>query len=112
MYRGDLYIIGLGTGSWGISPISFMSFAEFGMTMQELRNALHEKGIETRTFFIPMHQQPIYKKKDPRFPDTKGNYPVANELSKKGLYLPSSSTLKKYQIRHIAKTIKEIRESR
>ena len=81
---------------------------EFGMSMPELREELEKRGIETRAFFIPMHSQPVYKKKDPRFPDTKGKYPVSDELSKKGFYLPSASTLKKFQIRYIAKTIRDI----
>lgn len=85
---------------------------EFGMKMPELRKALQEKGIGTRTFFIPMHEQPLFKKNDPRLPDVSGNYPVADELGKKGLYLPSSSTLKEEQIKYIAETIKEIRESK
>ena len=83
---------------------------EFGMTMPELRKALLEKGIDTRTFFIPMHQQPVFKKKDPRFPETRGEYPVANELARKGFYLPSSSTLKKSQIKYVVRMIKEIQE--
>src|SRR4030067_694776 len=33
---------------------------DFGMTRDELRAYLANHGIETRTFFIPMHVQPIY----------------------------------------------------
>jgi len=80
----------------------------FGMSAGKLRKKLKENGIDTRAFFIPLHKQPMFKKKDPRFPDIKGKYPVAEWLSENGFYLPSTSTLKKRQIRKIAKTIKKI----
>lgn len=83
---------------------------EFGITMPELRDRLYKKGIDTRTFFIGMHKQPAYKKNDERFPDTYGSYPVADELERKGCYLPSSSHLTKEQITYIANSIKEIKE--
>ena len=64
---------------------------EFGMTMANLATELEKKGIETRTFFIPMHEQPVFLNMDL----FKGeSHPVAKELSKKGMYLPSNSGLK------------------
>ena len=82
---------------------------EFSISMPQLRETLEKKGIDTRTFFIPMHQQPLFKEgKDERFPDCSGSYPVSEELSKKGLYLPSSSSLTKEQIENIAGIIKTI----
>tara|TARA_Y100000310_G_scaffold345402_1_gene464540 strand:+ start:48735 stop:49874 length:1140 start_codon:yes stop_codon:yes gene_type:complete len=81
---------------------------EFGISMPQLREKLQQKGIGTRTFFIGMHKQPAYQKNDPRFPDCSGDYPVANELEKKGLYLPSTSHLSLEQIHHIFDTIQEI----
>ena len=33
---------------------------EFGMSRDELMRELKKKGIETRTFFIPMHEQPVF----------------------------------------------------
>ncbi len=83
---------------------------EFGMNMPALREKLLEKGIDTRTFFIGMHKQPVYKQNDERFPDTKGHYPVADELERKGLYLPSSSHLTKEQIATVVDAIKIIKE--
>ena len=78
---------------------------EFGMGMSEVMKELEKKGVETRAFFIPMHKQPVYMKKDDRFPDVKGDYPVSEELSRKGLYLPSSSSLTKEQIKEVADAI-------
>jgi perosamine synthetase len=37
---------------------------EYGMSMANLATELEKKGIETRTFFIPMHEQPVFKHMD------------------------------------------------
>ncbi len=81
---------------------------EFGMSMSELMEKLREKGVDTRTFFIGMHKQPMYQGDDERFPDCTGSYPISDELEKKGLYLPSSSHLTEEQIKFICDVIKEI----
>jgi perosamine synthetase len=61
---------------------------EFGMSRDELREFLACHGIETRTFFIPMHFQPIY------WAMFKGQrYPVAERLCQQGFYYPSSASL-------------------
>ncbi|HWW61278.1 MAG TPA: aminotransferase class I/II-fold pyridoxal phosphate-dependent enzyme, partial [Thermoanaerobaculia bacterium] len=60
----------------------------FGITRDELRGALARRGIETRTTFIPIHLQPIYR--DAFRGQT---FPVAEELCRKGLYLPSGPRL-------------------
>ncbi len=84
---------------------------KFGVKKEDIMKKLYEKGVDTRNFFVPMHKQPIYQNKDPRFPDTRGNYPVSDELSSKGFYLPSSSSLKKEEIKYIVDCIKEIKET-
>jgi len=72
----------------------------FPLSRDQLRQKLADHGIETRTFFIPLHLQPIYfdKKKIHAFP-------VANRLSRYGLYLPSSSTLLPETIEFITSVI-------
>ena len=77
---------------------------EFGITRDELMMELEKRGIETRTFFIPMHEQPVFQKMGL----FKGErYPVAEELARKGMYLPSSSGLKEEEIGYISDSIKE-----
>jgi perosamine synthetase len=66
----------------------------------ELMERLKDKGIETRPFFIPMHQQPFIK--------DNGSYPVADKVSNHGLYLPSGSNLSVEDIEYICDCIKEI----
>lgn len=83
----------------------------FGVTKEQLMVKLFEKGVETRSFFIPMHQQPIYKtKKKQNFPDVIGRYPIAENLGKNGLYLPSGNSLTKEHIKQVVNSIKEVKE--
>jgi perosamine synthetase len=77
---------------------------EFGMSRDELRRRLAAQGIETRTFFIPMHVQPIYHA------DYKGErYPVAEDLCRRGLYLPSASSLTRREIERVVEAVKACR---
>jgi perosamine synthetase len=76
---------------------------EFGCSRDELRRLLAQQGIETRTFFIPIHFQPIY------FAQFKGQrYPVAETLCQKGLYLPSGAGLSESDVRFVAETVAQI----
>jgi perosamine synthetase len=76
---------------------------KLGVSRNELREKLAERGIETRAFFIPMHMQPIYREEF-----TGQKYPVSDELCQSGLQLPSSSDLTEDEIGYIARCIKEI----
>ncbi len=72
------------------------------MTRDQLRAFLAREGIETRTFFIPMHLQPIY------YNDFKGQrYPVAEMLCERGFYLPSASSLTPSQISYVVEVVKQ-----
>jgi perosamine synthetase len=79
---------------------------EFGLSRDELRRCLAERGIETRTFFIPMHLQPIYHAdyRDER-------YPVAEDLCRRGFYLPSASSLTQKEIEFVVRVVKECQGS-
>lgn len=74
---------------------------DFGISKDELRQKLADRGIETRSFFIPIHLQPIYSY---LFSD---EFPVSEELGKKGLYLPSASNLRSDQIEFIVDVIRD-----
>jgi perosamine synthetase len=69
---------------------------------------LKDKGIDTRTFFIPMHMQPAFASMG-LFRDE--SYPVAEDLSRRGLYLPSGSGLKEEDLDHVCRSIREIAAS-
>ncbi len=75
---------------------------EFGVTRDQLVAALKRDGIETRTFFCPMNQQPCLQS-IPGFRAVP--CPVADQLWERGLYLPSTHTLSEETIKHIAASI-------
>ncbi len=77
----------------------------FGITRDALRRRLARRGIETRTFFIPIHLQPIYYRAYRR-----ERYPVAEELCRRGLYLPSGATLTEAEIAYVCDAVREARE--
>ncbi|MBN1995115.1 MAG: DegT/DnrJ/EryC1/StrS family aminotransferase [Anaerolineae bacterium] len=70
---------------------------EFGLSRDEVQLKLREAGIETRPFFCPVHTLPMY--------NTGQSLPVAEELGRKGLNLPSSATLTPAQIDYICDTL-------
>ena len=77
--------------------------AEYGMNRDALRRVLADHGIETRTFFIPMHCQPVY------WQQFKGErYPVAEDLCKRGFYLPSASSLSIDEIEYVTDVIRNV----
>jgi perosamine synthetase len=77
---------------------------KFGLSRDELMCELEKYGVETRSVFYPIHLQPPYKNK---FRGEK--YPVAEDLSKKGINLPSGNTLTKEQVEYIANLIKSLK---
>jgi perosamine synthetase len=80
---------------------------DFGLGRDDLRQLLARDGIETRSFFVPIHLQPVH------FTHYDANlYPVADALCQKGLYLPSSSALTEAEIRYVADAVKAASGSR
>lgn len=70
---------------------------DFGCSRDELRRRLAARGIETRTYFVPIHLQPAY------FHAHRGRrFPVAEELGRTGLYLPSGPALSDADIAYVA----------
>jgi len=59
-------------------------------TPETLAMKLKEVGVETRPFFLGIHEQPVYLNKG-YF--KKEDYPVTTQLAKNGLYIPSGLNL-------------------
>ena len=64
---------------------------------------LRERGVDSRPFFLGMHEQPVAR--DSGFGVGEG-YPVAERLSRRGLYLPSGLAITEQQIETVAETLK------
>jgi len=77
---------------------------EFGITRDQLMEQLRVNGIDTRTFFCPMNQQPCLQSR-PGFRDVPCQ--VADRLWETGLYLPSSYTLADDTLLRIADKIRQ-----
>jgi len=77
----------------------------FGISRDKLMEELSKRGIGTRPFFYPMHLQPCLRYLGLYDGE---RYPVAERLSRDGLYLPSSSDLTPEQIEYVVKAIKEV----
>jgi perosamine synthetase len=77
----------------------------FSPSRDELMERLKDRGIDSRAFFIPVHQQPAFRKMNLFRGES---YPIAERLSQRGLYLPSGSGLHEDQIKYVCEAIKEI----
>jgi perosamine synthetase len=78
---------------------------DFGMSRDELMKRLKDKGVDTRTFFIPVHRQPVFTGD----PDYAGlTCPVSDELGRKGFYLPSGLALTAAQIKTVCAAVKAV----
>ncbi|OQC54073.1 MAG: putative pyridoxal phosphate-dependent aminotransferase EpsN [Deltaproteobacteria bacterium ADurb.Bin022] len=75
-----------------------------GMDAVQFSRKLKEKGVETRPFFLGMHQQPVFQKMG-LFHSEK--YPETERIARQGLYLPSGLTLSETNINLICNLVKE-----
>ena len=73
--------------------------------LETLMKKLRKEGVETRNFFWPLHEQPILKKMG-FFKKIK--LPVAEHISRNGLYLPSGLSISASQQKYVINKIKKI----
>ncbi|MCK4727141.1 MAG: DegT/DnrJ/EryC1/StrS family aminotransferase [Anaerolineales bacterium] len=66
---------------------------------------LTDRGVETRPFFLGMHEQPIFLKRSLFLNE---RYPVAERLARQGLYLPSGLTLTEAQLVQGCAAVREV----
>jgi perosamine synthetase len=75
-----------------------------GMDAVEFSRRLKSRGVETRPFFLGMHEQPAFLERG----FFRGeHYPVAERIARQGLYLPSGLTLTDAQAVQVAVAVKE-----
>lgn len=74
----------------------------YGKSRDELVQYLKDNNVETRLFFVGMNNQPSLN----HFGcSTDGSYPVTENLSANGFYLPSASNLSEEEIKYICDLI-------
>jgi perosamine synthetase len=76
-----------------------------GFDAKEAMKRLAGRGIGTRPFFWPMHEQPVLKK---MIPLDKVKCPIAERLARRGFYIPSGLALNEAQIREVASVVIEV----
>jgi perosamine synthetase len=77
---------------------------ETGLTADDLAARLADLSIETRPFFLGMHEQPALRRLGLFEGET---YPVAERIARQGLYLPSGLALTDDQIRIVGEAVRE-----
>lgn len=75
---------------------------DYKLTRDELIQKLKENGIESRPFFMPVHEMPPYVN------CKHGDMGLTDEIAKKGINLPSSVSLTKDDIDKICNVINNI----
>jgi perosamine synthetase len=76
-----------------------------GMNTEQFARKLAAKGVETRPFFLGMHEQPVFRAMG-LFQNEE--YPVAERLARQGLYIPSGLTIKDNEIAMVSEAVRSI----
>jgi perosamine synthetase len=78
---------------------------KLGMDAKSAMKALSEKGVGTRPFFWPMHEQPVLRRMG-FFEDEQ--HPVASRIARHGFYIPSGLALTDAQIARVAHSVRDV----
>jgi perosamine synthetase len=70
----------------------------------QLESMLKERGVETRPFFLGIHEQPILHQRQLFLNES---YPVAERIARRGLYLPSGLGLTEIQLTEVCTAVRE-----
>jgi perosamine synthetase len=73
-----------------------------GLDATSLAERLGAKGVETRPFFIGMHEQPVLRRRGLFDGES---YPVAKRLARQGLYFPSGTALTDAQVDEVCDAV-------
>jgi perosamine synthetase len=74
---------------------------DFGVPRDDVMQHLYNNGIDTRPFFYPLNQLPMYNNNE--------SFPVAEELSCRGINLPSATKLTEEDIKKICSALYSIK---
>jgi len=89
--------------SWATSVYwmySILLAKDFPLSRDEVMLSLRQQNIDSRPFFYPIHVQPPYQ--------ADISLPVAEDLSRRGINLPSAVTLGEEDIQRIVQAIREM----
>ena len=78
---------------------------ETGLDAAAFAQNLRDRGIETRPFFLGMHEQPVFHERELFLHE---HYPVAENIARQGLYLPSGLALTEKQLSQVCDAVSEV----
>jgi perosamine synthetase len=70
-----------------------------------LAKHLEEKGVPVRPYFLPIHLQPYMAE---RFGWREGDFPVTEDLGRRGLAVPFSGTMTEEQVEYVCQSVREV----
>jgi len=76
-----------------------------GMDAVEFARRLQDMGVQTRPFFLGMHEQPVFHDRGLFLHE---HYPVAERIARQGLYLPSGLALTEAQLNEVCKVVHQV----
>ena len=71
---------------------------------EQMAATLREKGVDTRPFFLGMHEQPVFRNMG-LFENEQ--YPVSERLARQGLYLPNGLSLTEVELEQVVNAVRE-----
>lgn len=86
---------------WWVYPVLIRKGS--GYTRDAVRDHLHRHGVETRSFFKPLHLQPHLSE----FAEFR-KFPVAEDLYNRGFYLPLHASMDAQDTWHVADTLESM----
>jgi dTDP-4-amino-4,6-dideoxygalactose transaminase len=87
--------------SWFVYVVRF----DAKIDRDALAKRLEEKGVPARPYFLPIHLQPYMTE---RFGFREGDFPVTEDLGKRGLALPFSGVMTEEQVDYVCRSIREV----
>jgi dTDP-4-amino-4,6-dideoxygalactose transaminase len=87
--------------SWFVYVVRF----EPKIDRDAVAKRLGEKGVPARPYFLPIHLQPYMAE---RFGYREGDFPVTEDLGRRGLALPFSGVMTEEQVEYVCAAIREV----
>lgn len=78
---------------------------ESGMDAAAFAQKLKQRGVETRPFFLGLHEQPVFHRRGLFLGE---HYPVSELIARQGLYLPSGLALTPEHISRVCGAVREV----
>ena len=76
-----------------------------GVNREALAQRLADRGIPVRPYFLPIHLQPYMVE---RFGYQPGDFPVTEDLGRRGLALPFSGVMTEEQVELVCRTLEDV----